>query len=552
MRTENKVIQKKIFKYRNTAPARNFYTPKSIAQCLAVLLEPSEGKIYDPCCGSGALLSAAQMYSRQNLKLYGQAQEEEAYLLSQIDLISKGIYADLGREPANALLNDQHADKKFDYIIANLPFNSANWFADHAVFYDDRWRFGVPPCSNANFAWLQHILSHLDINGRAAAILPNGTLTTQIYKEAAIREAIIRNNLVEAVIALPPGLFYSTKVPCCIWLLTNAERKCSEVLFVDTAYMNPVIKGDISSAQIEQLKEIVSRHRQGKLHDCTEWYGTASLETMEQNGFLLSPNLYTAVLRPGSSEIRKGYKDLIETIDELSALPIDETVLLEVISWKNAEVPKYWEKAGLLQIYGVFGGVTKSKSFFGKGTPLLDVKTVVHSPYMPEGFDSYVDVTEAEKMKYSIKCGDVLINRTSETIKELACCCVALKNQDAVYSSFIKRLRPCDGQIIDPLYASGYFRSEIYRWEVENVSTVFTTYASIDNKKLSRIAVYFPDLETQKKIGSTLYEVFRLQKQCPDELQRRLLGKFEKLLIQQYITYPVLCIQNKDGDYQCR
>ncbi len=144
-----------------------------------------------------------------------------------------------------------------------------------------------------------------------------------------------------------------------------------------------------------------------------------------------------------------------------------------------------------------------------------------------------------------------LLNRTSETIEELACCCVSLKDQDAVYGSFIKRLRPRDKQIIDPLYAACYFRSEIYRWEVENVSTVYTTYASIDNKKLSKISVYFPDKETQKKIGRTLFEVRQCQEQCSDKLQQQLLKEFERLLIQQYITYPILCIQSKDGDYQC-
>ncbi len=544
-------MQRKVFAGHLTSSYGDFYTPKGIAQCLTALLDPDQGTVYDPCCGSGALLLAAQKYSKQNLNLYGQTQDEGSYLLSQINLILHGVYVDLGKTAASTLLDDQHKDKKFNYIIANPPFNNANWFTARIPFHDNRWCFGVPPRSNANFAWLQHIISHLRPNGRAAVILPNGTLTTQTYSEADIRMAIIQNKLIEAIIALPPGLFYLTKVPCCIWLLANSDNKNGEVLFIDAAHMRPDIKKNFTSIHIEQMTEVINKHRQRNLHTCTEWYGVASLETIEQNGFILSPNLYTAVSRPKASDIQGEYEKLIKVIDELSALPIDETLLSSIVLWKNAEVAKRWEKAPLLEIYSVFGGVTKSKSFFGKGFPLLDVKTVIHSPYMSDSISIYVDVTEEEKTKYGIKYGDVLLNRTSETIEELACCCVSLKDQDAVYGSFIKRLRPRDKQIIDPLYAACYFRSEIYRWEVENVSTVYTTYASIDNKKLSKISVYFPDKETQKKIGRTLFEVRQCQEQCSDKLQQQLLKEFERLLIQQYITYPILCIQSKDGDYQC-
>lgn len=542
-------LRKKVIACQTTSVLGDFYTPKSIAQCLAAFLNPSQGTAYDPCCGSGALLFAVQRYSGQNLKLYGQTQDKNSYLLSQMNLILHGTYVDLGKAAANTLLNDQHKNTKFDYIIANPPFNSANWFSDNIPFDDDRWYFGVPPRSNANFAWLQHILSHLSPNGRAAVILPNGTLTTQTYGEVGIREAIVKNKLIEAIITLPAGLFYSTKVPCCIWLLTNADLKRDDVLFIDTAHMMPAIKKEITSVHIDQLKELVDKHRHGKLHTCTEWYGVASLETIEKKEFILSPNLYTAVSRPRAVEIRREYEKLIEIIDKLSMLRIDETVLSFIASWRNMDVANSWEKAALLEIYDVFGGVTKSKDSFGKGFPVLDVKIVIHAPYMPDSFSSYVDVTEEEKIKYSIKYGDVFLNRTSETIEELACCCVALKEQDAVYSGFIKRLRPRDEQIIDPRYASCYFRSEIYRWEVNNVSTAYTTYASIDNKKLSKIFVYFPDAEMQKKIGSTLFEVYQFQEQCSDKLQKQLLKEFDRLLIQQYITYPILHIESKDGDY---
>lgn len=529
----------------------DFYTPKGIAQCLVALLNIDYGKVYDPCCGSGILLLATEMYSDQNVKLYGQALDEQFYHLCQMNFIFHEKHINLGKTFANTLLNDQHKNEMFDYIIANPPFNSANWFEDNSIFSDDRWMFGIPPRSNANFAWIQHILSHLSLNGRAVVLLPNGTLTAQTSREADIRHAMIQNHLIEAIITLPPGLFYSTTVPCCIWVLTNADRESGEILFIDATHMVPAIKKEIMPIHIDQLRNLVNDHRKGNLHVCKEWYGIASLETIKQNEFLLSPNLYLNVSRPKPFEIRKGYEKLIKIINQLSLLPINGDILSLITSWKNVEVANSWNKMFLLEIYDVFGGVTKSKDFFNKGFPLLDVKTVIHSPYMSNHFSASVEVTEEEKIKYGIRSGDVLLNRTSETIKELACCCIALKDYAAVYSGFIKRLRPKAEHVVNPFYASCYFRSEIYRWEVEKVSTVYTTYSSIDNKKLSKIAFYFPDEKMQKKIGNTLFEIFQFQERCSDELQKRLFKEFEQLLIQQYITYPILCIQNKEGDFQC-
>ena len=534
------------------AKSGDYYTPKGIAQCLAALLNPRHGTAYDPCCGSGYLLFAMQRYSGKNLKLYGQTQDDETYLQSQIALALNDLYIDLGKGPANTLLDDQHRDKKFDYIIANPPFNSKNWSDGHPPYSDDRWCYGTPPHSNANFAWLQHILSHMELNASAAVILPNGTLTTQISSEAAIREAIVQKNLVEAIIALPPGLFCSTKIPCCIWLLKNTDRKRDEILFIDAAHMTPKIAKVVMPAHTGQLKKLINRYRQGSVLEKTEWYGIASLEKVEQNGFLLSPNLYVDIPRPKPSDIWEEHGKLIEVIEKLSALSIDESVLASIVAWKYIENAKSWKKTGLLDIYHVFGGVTKKKKSFDTGYPMLDVKSVLHSPYVTDNFSAKVDVTEEEIQKYSIKYGDVFLNRTSETAHELACCSVAAKDQDAVYGGYIKRLRPWKAHTITPHYASCYFRSEFYRWEIENVSTVYTTYASMNNKKLSKIAVYYPDEKMQEKIGSTLFSVYRYLQQCEDEKQKQLLKEFEQQLIRQYITYPVLCIQNKEGDFQCK
>ena len=155
------------------------------------------------------------------------------------------------------------------------------------------------------------------------------------------------------------------------------------------------------------------------------WYHRVSIEELEQNEFLLSPNLYRNIPRPKPSEIRKNHEKLVARIDEILTLPIDENLHSSLKLWKEEKCATSWKRVELLELYKVYGGVTKNKEFFGKGYPLLDVKTVLHSFYVPDEITVYVDVTETEKRQYDIRCGDIFLNRTSETLEKLACCSVA-------------------------------------------------------------------------------------------------------------------------------
>jgi len=194
-------------------------------------------------------------------------------------------------------------------------------------------------------------------------------------------------------------------------------------------------------------------------------------------------------------------------------------------------------------------GLRKSKEDFGQGTPMLDMKTVIRYPFIPNTLNSYVQVSDEEIAKYSIRYGDVFLNRTSETNDELACCCVSTKDMNAVYNGFVNRLRPKDDQTIYPPYAAGYFRSAVYRREIMDISTVFTTRASMDQTKLSRISVYYPDRNTQRKIGDTLHMIFQYLQDNSDTKQCTLFMEFERLFIEQYITYPIVCFLEKEKQY---
>ncbi|MDR2296671.1 MAG: N-6 DNA methylase [Clostridiales Family XIII bacterium] len=521
----------------------DFYTPMNVAQCIGALLNPTGGSLYDPCCGSGVMLSGAsqRMSKDASFALYGQAQDSESQEILKMNSVLHGADIDLGSRAACTLTDDQHPGKLFDYIIANPPFNLSGWYDGYgSVYGDSRWHYGIPPRSNANFAWLQHVLSHLKEDGRAAVLMPNGSLTGRVADESRIREAIVRDGKVEGIIAFPAGLFYSTKVSFCLWLLNN-NRDCDKILLVDAEKLEPKIKKTVSAQNVENLVTIVDDYRRGNLkEDRTETFAVVTLEELAQKEYILSPNLYTSVKYLESSVIRANISRLPECINALRLLSADESLLADLTQWERLDMVSTWRKAPLSDLYEIFGGLSKNKEAFGQGQALLDVKTIIRHPFLPDNLHARVRVSKEEAAKYNIKYGDVLLNRTSETNDELACCCVAAKDSEAVYASFVKRLRPVDNKTIYPLYAAGYFRSAAYRREIDNVSTVFTKYASMDNAKLSKVSFYYPEHAMQKKIGDTLFAVFERLRNNTDIELRSLLMEFARLLIEQYITYPIL------------
>lgn len=533
----------------NVSAYGDFYTPSALVQCFASLLAPDGGSIYDPCCGSGALLlAAAKMTSKEKpLKLYGQTQDLQSRTICQMNLILHGFEANLGEKCLNTLICDQHLYKKFDYIIANPPFNLSNWCKYDILRRDDRWRYGIPPHSNANFAWLQHILYHLNERGRAVVLLPNGTLTSRNHYESRIREAIIQDGVVEAIITFPAGLFYTTKIPFCAWILNREHQKRKNILLINAEQLEPKIRRTVTEENIDQLHKLMAEHRNGGLQGRTSSYAVVTPEDIAGKEYILSPNLYTDAGQARSITVQKDTSRLAACIDALQAALTDEIVLSRLEQWRQGAMGSLWEKMPLLDLYEIFGGLSKGKDAFGKGHPLLDIKTIIHNPFVPDSLAARVQVSEEELSKYDIKYGDIFLNRTSESVDELARCSVATKDYRAVYTGFAKRLRPKDGRMIYPPYAAGYFQSAVYHKEIMDVSTVFTTRASIDNRKLSRLSIYYPTWDLQCKIGDTLLAVFQNLPGNKDPKQYLLLKTFQELLIEQTITYPIICFFNMEG-----
>ncbi len=532
------------------ATSGDFYTPKALVQCLGALLEPTCGSLYDPCCGSGAmLLGAAQIEKKDGrLKLFGQTQDPASYKICLMNAVLHGMETDLGKQAVSTLISDQHANKAFDYIIANPPFNLSNWYEDGSLHWDERWFYGIPPRSNANFAWIQHILFHLKEKGRAVVLMPNGSLTSRNHYESRIRKEMIQSGVVEAIITFPPGLFYATKVPFCVWILDKAHKKDRCILFVDVSQLQTKNQKALENENYKQLIDLVKNFRENRVLGEHNGVATAAPEEIVKEEYILSPNRYMKTKVEYAASSSKASCDLAEYIAEIKNTIADDNLILQIEQWTEDSEQVNWKKAPLLELYETFGGLSAPKTDFGKGHPFLDTRTIIHSTFLTNKFPQKVQVSEAQKQKYNIRYGDIFLNRTSESVEELGCCCVAVKDCEAVYTCFAKRLRPQKPNIIDPFYAAGYFQSDIYRMQIMNVSTVFTTRASLNNYHLERIFVYYPHWDLQKKIGNTLYAIFNSSQNDPNTKHKALLTSFQSIFIEQIISKPILLFQTTVGE----
>ena len=221
-----------------------FYTPRSVVRLLVAMLAPYKGRVFDPCCGSGGMFVQSEKFVEGHggrigdVSIYGQESNETTWRLAKMNLAIRGIEANLGPEHADSFHRDLHKDLKADYVLANPPFNDSDWGGDRLA-EDVRWKYGTPPASNANFAWVQNFIHHLAPTGQAGFVLANGSMSSNQSGEGEIRKTMIEADLVDCMIALPGQLFYSTQIPVCLWFLARDKKnnrfrdRRGEVLFID-------------------------------------------------------------------------------------------------------------------------------------------------------------------------------------------------------------------------------------------------------------------------------------------------------------------------------
>lgn len=337
-----------------------FYTPPSVVGLLVALLAPTRGTIYDPACGSGGMFVQSERFfeehggHRGELKIVGQESNPTTWRLARMNLAIRGIEGDLGPEPADSFMRDLHPDLRADYVLANPPFNARAWGA-LALDHDPRFRFGTPPDQNANFAWVQHIIHHLAPGGLAGLVLANGSLTVG-GREGEIRRKIVEADLVDAIVALPARLFYSTAIPVCLWLLSRdkarARDRRGQVLMIDARDLGVMVDRTHLALRPEEIAALaglyhawrgvpVSENMSSETYeDIPGRCRAVDLATLAGNDFVLAPMRYVrpagadAPAPPFAHRFAELRRDLLAQIDKASAL---DRELADVLS--RVEVP---------------------------------------------------------------------------------------------------------------------------------------------------------------------------------------------------------------------
>lgn len=282
--------------------AGEFYTPSSIVRTLVEILEPYEGRVYDPCCGAGGMfVQSANFVERHQgrvnqLSIYGQESNANTWKLAQMNLAIHGLEGDLGKGAADTFFEDQHQSMRADYILANPPFNMKEWGGDKLV-EDVRWKYGLPPVGNANYGWMQHMIYHLAPKGKLGLVLANGSLSAS-GKEGEIRASIIKDDLVEAIIAMPDKLFYSTGISVSLWIINKDKKQKGKTLFLDCRNMGHMVDRahrDLSVEDIAKISQIYKDFTNGKDIEEAGFAHAAHIEEIEANNFVLTPGRYVGL-----------------------------------------------------------------------------------------------------------------------------------------------------------------------------------------------------------------------------------------------------------------
>lgn len=289
--------------------AGQFYTPSCIVQLLVSMLAPYHGRVYDPCCGSGGMFVQSQRFVEEHggrvgdISVYGQESNPTTWRLAKMNLAIRGIEADIGQ--GDTFHNDRHPDLKADFVLANPPFNSSDWNGE-LLRDDKRWQYGAPPAGNANFAWVQHFISHLAPTGTTGFVLANGSMSSSQKGEGAIRQRIVEADLVDCMVALPGQLFYSTQIPVCLWFLARDKRnnrlrdRRGEMLFIDARQMGSMVDRthrELTAEDIAKIADTYHAWRQDpgavvEYEDVAGFCKSATLAEVAEHGHVLTPGRY--------------------------------------------------------------------------------------------------------------------------------------------------------------------------------------------------------------------------------------------------------------------
>lgn len=283
--------------------AGEFYTPACVVKTLVEVIEPYHGRVYDPCCGSGGMFVQSTEFVKRHqgnindLAIYGQESNPTTWKMATMNLAIRGIDADLGKFNADTFFNDVHKTEKFDFILANPPFNLSDWGGDR-LKDDPRWEYGIPPEGNANFAWVQHMIHHLNRSGRMGMVLANGSLSSQTSGEGDIRANIVKADLVEGIIAMPDKLFYSTGIPVSLWIISKQKAQSGKMLFIDARNMGTMVSRKLREFTDDDIAKVAGAFdafRDGTLEEEKGFSAAVSTEDIAKQDYILTPGRYVGI-----------------------------------------------------------------------------------------------------------------------------------------------------------------------------------------------------------------------------------------------------------------
>lgn len=289
-----------------------FYTPKSIVRIMVEMIEPYKGRVYDPACGSGGMFIMSEKFIKEHqgnvedISIYGQESNQTTYRLCRMNLAIRGIDGSQVKwNTEGSFLNNAHKDLKADFVLANPPFNDSDW-SGQLLAKDPRWQYGMPPASNANYAWLQHMIYHLSPHGVMACVLANGSLSSQTNNEGDIRKSLIEHDLVDCIVALPKQLFYNTGIPACIWFISRkrtgngCRKRTGEILFIDASEVGHMADKTHREFSEDDMARVAGtyhewRNRDGKYEDINGFCKSADMEEIIKRNFVLTPGRYVGI-----------------------------------------------------------------------------------------------------------------------------------------------------------------------------------------------------------------------------------------------------------------
>lgn len=517
-----------------------FYTPSSVVRLMVDMLEPFNGRVYDPACGSGGMFVQADKFVkahggvRNDIAVYGQEQNPTTWRLAKMNLALRGIDANVGPQWGDSFHNDLHPDLRADFILANPPFNISEWGGE-LLDGDPRWRYGTPPAGNANFAWVQHMLHHLAPTGTMATVLANGSLTSTATAEAAIRQGLVDDDLVDCIVMLPTQLFYTTPIGVCLWILAKDKQaridkrrrnRSGETLFIDASrlgHLTSRVHRDLADDDIKQITDAYHAWRnpdQDAYRDVPGFCASVSTSDIKDANYMLGPSRFV------------GFEADPESLVDLPALheqqtrrvtssfaarvEVQENVIEAIARLGDGLGSQDWPFRRIGDVARIVGGGTPKTSDpenFGGDVPWITPKDLTshEGRYVLHGARNLTERGISSSSARVIPKGSVLVSSRAPIGL------VAIAGCDLATNQGIRSLLLRDGQVPEFWYYLLRLSTRTLDAHANG-----TTFREISGSGLANIQLRVPDTSGQQQVADLLG---RLDAEIENNLQiNRALG----------------------------